>query len=185
MHPIWTLAAVDSGIITFIIVLIVIVVNFIKVAIRRSKQQQEERRRLAEPPKSAPETGTAPSAPPKETAATEVDRFLEELARQSGAPVPPRRPAPPRPRPPVAAPQSPAPASEARLHAPAAAGHAPAAQPQSAAEAMAAAMALAVEAEPVARLPAMSHLSPFARAIVLREILGPCRWFRPYRVRGW
>ena len=47
------------------------------------------------------------------------------------------------------------------------------------------AMALSVEPEPVAGLPAMANLSPLAQAIVLREILGPCRWYRPYRVRGW
>jgi len=50
---------------------------------------------------------------------------------------------------------------------------------------MAEAMALSIEVEPVAGLPAMAHLTPLAQAVVLREILGPCRWYRPYRVRGW
>jgi hypothetical protein len=197
MHPVRTLADLDSGIIKLIVFLVLIVFYLIKVGKGYFKERAEEERRQAPAqPKRAPETGTAASAPPKETAAsapaketaaTEVDRFLEELARQSGTPVPPRPPAPPRPRPPVTAPppKAPAPSPEARLRAPVAAHRAPTAAPQSAGATMAEAMALPAESEPVAALPAMTHLSPLAQAIVLREILGPCRWFRPYRILKW
>ena len=197
MRAIWTLADSDGGIIPFIVILIVIAVNVIRLVVNRSKQQEEERRRAEAKPKSAPERGTASSAPEKgtaasapakRTAATEVDRFLEELARQSGAPVPPRPPAPARPRPPVTAappPKAGAPAPAASPHAPVAVHHAPPARPQPVgAAAMIASMALSVEPEPAAGLPAMTHLSPLAQAVVLREVLGPCRAFRPHRNRA-
>jgi hypothetical protein len=172
MRPIWTLADFDSGIIPFIVILVVIAINVVKLAMRHSKQQEEERRREAEKPKSAPESGAAASAPEKGTAAREVERFFEGLARQSGVPVPPRRPAP----------RAPAPA--ARPHAPVAAHHAPAARPQSVrAAAIVPPTALSIEPEPVVELPVMDHLSPLAQAVVLREILGPCRAFRPHRPR--
>jgi hypothetical protein len=166
------------------------VINVIKLAMRNAKEQEEARRRAAAKPKSAPETGAAASAPGRGTAATEVDRVLEELARQSGAPVPSHQPAPPRPRPHVtAAPSAPrAPAPAARTHAPVAAHLTPAARPQPVkAAAMVPPAALSIEPEPVVQLPAMDHLSPSAQAIVLREILGPCRAFRPHRARprGW
>ena len=194
MHATWTLADLDSGIVKIIVFLVVIVIYAIKLGKGFFKERAEEQRRQAAGPvKSAPETRTAMSEPRKETAATEVDRFLEELARQSGAPVPPRPPAPPRPRPPVTAaprPKTPAPAPHApatvsRPHVPAVVHHMPAPQPESAEATMAEAMALSIEVEPVAGLPAMAHLTPLAQAVVLREILGPCRWYRPYRVRGW
>jgi hypothetical protein len=203
MRAIWTLADVDGGIISFIIILAVIVINVIKLAMRRSKDQEEDRRRAAAKPKSAPETGTAArtvetatgaSVSGKGTAAREVDRFFEELARQSGAPVPPRRPAP-APKPPVtaapppraAAPAAHVPTAAAKPHTHVPVHHAPSARPQSAEAAMLIPMALSVEPEPDADLPAMTHLSPLAQAMVLREILGPCRAFRPHRnrARGW
>jgi hypothetical protein len=207
MHPTWTLADFDSGIIPFIIIVVVIGINVIKLVMRRSKEQQEARRQASAEPKRAPETataasapstGTAAPAPAKGTAATEVDRFLEELARQSGVPVPPR---PPTPRPPVQqrppvqppppapprppAPSRPRPPGAAPSPVPVAFHHAPTTRPVSTDATMAEAMALPVESESAAGLPAMSHLSPLAQAVVLREILGPCRWFRPYRIRGW
>jgi hypothetical protein len=191
MRPIWTLADFGSGIIPFIVILAVIAINVVKLAMRRSKEQEEERRRAAATPRSAPESRAAASAPEKKgTAAREVDRFFEGLARQSGVPVPPRRPAPPLPKPPVAAaprPHTPVAAHHApaaRPHTPVAAHHAPAARPHPVgAAAMVPSAALSVEPEPVVELPAMDHLSPLAQAIVLRDILGPCRAFRPHRPR--
>jgi hypothetical protein len=171
------------------IILIVIGINVARLVGRRaSKSREPERRREEVPPQGAPEPGTAASAPRKGTAATEVDRFFEELARQSGATVPPRAPAPPQPRPPVAAPHAPAPhrpAPAARAPAPARPPHAPTAPPQPVMPLMAEAVMASVEPEPITELPAITHLTPLGQAVVLREILGPCRWFRPYRVRGW
>jgi cytoskeletal protein RodZ len=194
MPATWTLGEVDSGVIKLIIFVIVIVFYAVKMLARRSKEQAEERARTSPKPKSAPETGSpvspperaaAASAPEKKTAASEVDRFLEQLARQSGVPVPQRPPAPPRPKPPVVtpppAPRAPAPV--ARPHAPVAVHRAQTPQPQPAEMTMVEAMALPVETEPVAGLPDLSHFSPLAQAIVLREILGPCRALRPHRSR--
>ncbi len=197
MHATWTLADLDSGIVKLIVFLVAIVIYAIKLGKGYFKERaEEERRQAGAQPRSEPEPRAAASEPAKETAATEVDRFLEELARQSGAPIPPRPPAPPRPRPPVTVappvphPKAPAPAPRAaapgpKPHAPVAAHHMPTSQPQSAKATRLEPVVATLEPEPVTGLPAMDHLSPLAQAIVLREILGPCRWYRPYRVRGW
>jgi hypothetical protein len=178
---------VDSGIIKLLVFLVIAVFYVIKVVANRSKEQkEEERRQAAAKPKSAPEPGAAASAPGKGTAATEVDRFLEELARQSGVPVPPRQPAPlpkppvivaPPPKPKAPAPAARAPAPAEKPHAPVAVRHAPATRPQPTE------VVAIVEPEPVVELPAMEHLSPLAQAIVLREVLGPCRALKPWRNR--
>jgi hypothetical protein len=191
VHATWALADLDSVTVKIIVFLAVIVIYAIKLGKGFFKERaEEERRQAAGPPKRAPETASAAGEPAKQTAATEVDRFLEELARQSGAPVPPRPTAPPRPRPPVTVappPKAPAPAPRAsapaaKMHSPLAVHHMPTSRPESARAAMADVI-VTVEPEPVTGLPAMDHLSPLAQAIALREILGPCRAFRPHRPR--
>lgn len=200
------LAAGGGGVILFLTVIFIVIINVIRLALQRTQQEQTRRRGQGEATRKKPSSGTP---------AEEIQKFLAELSgSRPVTPQRPSPPAPrPRPQPEPAA-QAVA-ARAARLLAADRArrgrGTSPPVRPpvrevrtRRAAKARlevkppptrvrpkpkAAAPARPVTpvASPVAAtyLDAVLPSDPFKRAVILREILGPCRTARSYRPGAW
>ena len=186
------------------IVVVTNIVKFVRAAMKEAKQPQRTR-----PQRPAAQQPTRERKGPVD----EVQQFLQEIARQSGATVPSRpRPAQPRRQPPQRRPEPVPPPEEtvrrvsdtpwedpAKRHRPAAkpprkkAPTPVAAAPQPKWKPTEARSLAQREEEPVSlaeenageRLDRLLPKDSLKRAVALREILGPCRNARPFRMREW
>ena len=186
------------------IVVVTNIVKFVRTAMKRANQPQRTR-------PQRPATQRKPQG--WKAPVDEVQQFLQEIARQSGAATPSRpRPAQPRPQPPQRRPEPVSPPEEvvrrvsdtpwedpAKRHRP------PVKPPrQKVAEPLAVApqpTRKPARAKPAARpeevlvsqagesagerLDRLLPKDSLKRAVALREILGPCRNTKPFRTREW
>ena len=217
------LAAMDieeliSGIISLVI-FVVILANALRLIARKARAEQETQEQEPAEPEQG-DTQQRQQQRPRVTQADEIQSFLNELARRTGMPAPPKpREAPPQAvqqpaPPPLARPGQPMPEPvrakrrvvkrvaavpqderqlgrisqrhlksrlrEERLRGPS--EKRPRYVPP---EAKLPQAARQPAAEPAAQLESLLPKDPLKRAIVLREILGPCRTQNPFRPMGW